>query len=283
MRLCLWFGSLTAQCIVCETTPAQRGKGPLRWFSTATADLGPVTTTRIRESLLHCASQLATFRVVRLSGGSLWCVRTTPRSSSSFCCCSVHKQAMFSLFGKGKSSRPDDPAAAKQAAAAAGSGGTLSPAEFSSAAATALAAASDSPAAAPPAPSTGRHLQGIDIVVDLDDLRPNEVVTELKVRAGTARVPGHGTGQLTPLCCSCCTPTHRCSPSRWLRRTSSWSRHSWWLSATPTSATASRPATSGPWTATQAGGPCSRATLLACPPWLSSAPATTCWPACPCR
>lgn len=95
---------------------------------------------------------------------------------------------MFSLFGKGKSSRPDDPAAAKQAAAAAG-GGTLSVAEFSSAAATALAAASDSPAATPPAPSTGRHLQGADIAVDLDDLRPNEVVTELKVRASM-----HSTG-----------------------------------------------------------------------------------------
>lgn len=73
---------------------------------------------------------------------------------------------MFSLFGKGKGKGDDH---SKEGM-------------FSSAAATALAAAEDSSAPAA-APSTGRHLHGAEVAIDLDDLRPSEVVFELKVRA----------------------------------------------------------------------------------------------------
>jgi hypothetical protein len=74
------------------------------------------------------------------------------------------------LFGKGKA-RADG--SAKQAG-----GNDI----FASAAADALAAAVDSSTPAT-ASSTGRCLQGADITIQLDELRPNEVVAELKVRA----------------------------------------------------------------------------------------------------
>lgn len=85
---------------------------------------------------------------------------------------------MFGLFGKGKPAR--EPGGVHQA------GITASEDLYSSAAATALAAAADSPsdakAAAPP--STGRRLHGADTVIQLDDLRANESVVELKVSGG---------------------------------------------------------------------------------------------------
>lgn len=55
---------------------------------------------------------------------------------------------------------------------------------FASAAANALAAAvhnNSTPSKAPAPLSTGRRLHGTDIAIDLDDLRPNEAVHELKV------------------------------------------------------------------------------------------------------
>jgi hypothetical protein len=82
---------------------------------------------------------------------------------------------MFSLFGKGKG-KADEPS--KHA------GLSQSADLFSSAAASALAAAvNSSPAAKAAAPSTGRRLHGDDVVIQLDELRENEVVTELKVCA----------------------------------------------------------------------------------------------------
>lgn len=82
---------------------------------------------------------------------------------------------MFGLFGKGKG-KADEPS--KQA------GLSESADMFSSAAASALAAAvNSSPAAKAAAPSTGRRLHGDDVVIQLDELRESEVVTELKVCA----------------------------------------------------------------------------------------------------
>jgi hypothetical protein len=84
---------------------------------------------------------------------------------------------MFGFLGKGKGK------AGQQNGPAVDNTSTASSSMFSSQAAAALAAAAAAgnvPGNAGPAP-TGRRLQGTDITVDLDALRPEEKVSELPV------------------------------------------------------------------------------------------------------